>query len=131
MAPKQRMKVASEKHSQNIHARGNVPKSLVCMNSVYSVGANKCLLYTVAPLLSMCIIIMNILLCNRKPKKTRARLVLTSWPSSSSLCVDQVSYLHCTLSLKPYCINCLCTLFYSDFPTASEHSDVMTRNKSY
>lgn len=28
MAPKQRMRIASEKHSQNVTSRGNVPKSL-------------------------------------------------------------------------------------------------------
>jgi hypothetical protein len=29
MAPKQRMRIASEKHSQNVTSRGNVPKSIV------------------------------------------------------------------------------------------------------
>jgi len=29
MAPKQRMRVASEKHSQNVNMRGNVPKTMV------------------------------------------------------------------------------------------------------
>ena len=29
MAPTQRMKVASEKHSKNVMTRGNVPKTLV------------------------------------------------------------------------------------------------------
>ena len=32
MAPKQRMRVASEKHSQNVNTRGSVPKSLVRMS---------------------------------------------------------------------------------------------------
>ena len=35
MAAKQRMRVASEKHSQNVNQRGNVAKSLV---------SNKCLI---------------------------------------------------------------------------------------
>lgn len=29
MAPKQRMRVANEKHSQNVNNRGNVPKTMV------------------------------------------------------------------------------------------------------
>lgn len=29
MAPKQRMRVANEKHSQNVTNRGNVPKTMV------------------------------------------------------------------------------------------------------
>ena len=29
MAPKQRMRLASQKHSQNVTQRGNVPKSMV------------------------------------------------------------------------------------------------------
>ncbi len=32
MAAKQRMRIASEKHSQNVTARGNVPKSMVSVN---------------------------------------------------------------------------------------------------
>lgn len=29
MAPKQRMRIASEKYNQNVNSRGNVPKSVV------------------------------------------------------------------------------------------------------
>ena len=29
MAPKQRMRLANEKHSQNVNLRGNVPKTMV------------------------------------------------------------------------------------------------------
>jgi len=32
MAPKQRMRIASQKHSQNVINRGNVPKSVVVWN---------------------------------------------------------------------------------------------------
>jgi len=36
MAPKQKMRLANEKHSKNVTNRGNVPKSLVShMLSVY------------------------------------------------------------------------------------------------
>lgn len=31
MAPKQRMRLANEKHSQNVTMRGNVPKTMVSL----------------------------------------------------------------------------------------------------
>eukprot|EP00794_Sanderia_malayensis_P010787 gene10787-11941_t len=38
MAAKQRMRVASEKHSQNVTSRGNVPKSMRPNEDKYPVG---------------------------------------------------------------------------------------------
>lgn len=38
MAPKQRMRVANDKHSQNVNARGNVPKSMKAADDKYAVG---------------------------------------------------------------------------------------------
>jgi len=38
MAAKQRMRVASEKHSQNVNQRGNVAKSLKPQDDKYAVG---------------------------------------------------------------------------------------------
>ena len=32
MAPKQKMRIANEKHSKNVTNRGNVPKTLVSLN---------------------------------------------------------------------------------------------------
>ncbi|CAH3149826.1 unnamed protein product [Pocillopora meandrina] len=38
MPAKQRMRVANEKHSQNVNTRGNVPKSLKPQEEKYPVG---------------------------------------------------------------------------------------------
>jgi len=38
MAPKQRMRLANEKHSQNVNLRGNVPKTMNPKDEKYSVG---------------------------------------------------------------------------------------------
>lgn len=38
MAPKQRMRIANQKHSQNVVNRGNVPKTLKAAEDKYPVG---------------------------------------------------------------------------------------------
>jgi len=38
MAPKQRMRLANEKHSQNVNLRGNVPKTMNPKDEKYAVG---------------------------------------------------------------------------------------------
>lgn len=44
-APKQRMRLQSEKHSKNITTRGNVPKSLVCCLHFLTVMTRRLFLY--------------------------------------------------------------------------------------
>ena len=39
MPPKQRMRLASQKHSQNVNSRGNVPKSQI-VSTYVQVGVN-------------------------------------------------------------------------------------------
>jgi len=38
MAPKQRMRLANEKHSKNVELRGNVPKTMNPKDEKYAVG---------------------------------------------------------------------------------------------
>ena len=45
MPPKQRMRIASQKHSQNVTSRGNVPKSQIVSETEYNIA---CQIYIVS-----------------------------------------------------------------------------------
>lgn len=95
MPAKQRMRLANEKHSQNVHTRGNVPKTLVSSEFYNDYVSSETQMasfdFNYWQCDTSCFLKLVLYLSHRKHKTKNTLLVLFYLDCLSSSFVDQVS----------------------------------------